>query len=270
MTDAAGDRERDTLLAVLDGAASPVRFWWRDDDAHDVTPALERLMSLRRRHGIPLALAVIPARATKRLADRIADEAQITVLQHGWQHGRHAPPGAKEAEFGDHRPLPEMLAELNRGRKILEGLFPTNFLPVLVPPWNRVGENLRRARQEAGLPGISGFRQRPPADHHTANAHIDPIAWMSSRSALSREELFRYLRMQVETRLTGTAGPIGILSHHLVQDEAVWQVLDEIFKTLRSVRRAEWPTTASVFALGQPVGTAIASPWIHATSRGSD
>jgi peptidoglycan/xylan/chitin deacetylase (PgdA/CDA1 family) len=250
--DQAGDRERDALLTVLDSASTPVCFWWRDDDAQEVTPQLERLLALRRRHGIPLALAVIPAHATIRLAERVGDEPGVVVLQHGWQHGRHAPAGAKEAEFGDHRPLPEMLAELNRGRQVMERLFPTNFLPILVPPWNRVGESVRKARHEAGLPGISGFRQRPPADPHTANAHVDPIAWMSSRSALSREELFRYLRIQTEARLAGTAGPIGILSHHLVHDEPVWELLDEVLESICNARRAEWPAIRSIFGLTQP------------------
>ena len=36
------------------------RFWWRDDDAEDASPALARLLLLRRKLGLPLAVAVIP------------------------------------------------------------------------------------------------------------------------------------------------------------------------------------------------------------------
>ena len=96
-----------------------------------------------------------------------------------------------------------MLDELRRGRAILERLFPTAFIPVLVPPWNRVGEGVRLARMEVGLPGISGFRKRPPLDRHAANTHVDVIDWMGTRGALSREAAFATLSAHVELRLAG-------------------------------------------------------------------
>ena len=34
-------------------------LWWRDDDARAADPALERLLGLASRHGLPLTLAVI-------------------------------------------------------------------------------------------------------------------------------------------------------------------------------------------------------------------
>ena len=40
-------------------------FWWRDDDATALTPALERLLALSRRSDVPLALAVIPLAAAR-------------------------------------------------------------------------------------------------------------------------------------------------------------------------------------------------------------
>ena len=46
----------------------PATFWWRDDDALTVTPALDRLLGLARDHQAPLALAVVPAGATAALA----------------------------------------------------------------------------------------------------------------------------------------------------------------------------------------------------------
>ena len=56
-------------------------LWWRDDDATDCTPALERLLNLAGRYGVPVSLAVIPARATKGLAARLADAATpVAVL----------------------------------------------------------------------------------------------------------------------------------------------------------------------------------------------
>jgi hypothetical protein len=53
------------LTAELDlwsAAERPATLWWRDDDAAEVTPALERLLALADATGVPLALAVVPGR----------------------------------------------------------------------------------------------------------------------------------------------------------------------------------------------------------------
>ena len=96
------------LVAELDRWAAAERnatFWWRDDDAAAVTEPLLRLLELCRRHGVPLALAVIPQPADPALAALIArSDAPVTVMQHGFAHRNHAPEGAKSAELGDHRP----------------------------------------------------------------------------------------------------------------------------------------------------------------------
>ena len=42
-------------------AGRTAELWWRDDDAADVGPALERLLAIHRDSGVPLALAVVPA-----------------------------------------------------------------------------------------------------------------------------------------------------------------------------------------------------------------
>src|SRR5262245_19543678 len=79
-------------------------LWWRDDDAADTGPALDRLIALQRDSGVPLALAVVPARATPALADRLAGEPGIAVVQHGYAHTNHAAAGAKKVELGLERP----------------------------------------------------------------------------------------------------------------------------------------------------------------------
>ena len=54
-------------------------LWWRDDDAAEPDAALERLLALAATHGLPLALAVIPARATRALAQRLAEADEIAA-----------------------------------------------------------------------------------------------------------------------------------------------------------------------------------------------
>ena len=64
--DPAGDAGRDRLAALLDQAEAEGRditFWWRDDDAEDATPALNRLLELA---GAPRSAARAGGRAEAR------------------------------------------------------------------------------------------------------------------------------------------------------------------------------------------------------------
>ncbi|MEE8285948.1 MAG: polysaccharide deacetylase, partial [Gammaproteobacteria bacterium] len=78
-------------------------FWWRDDDAAAATPALERLLDLQRVRRVPLALAVIPARAGQGLASRLEHNPRIAVFQHGYAHENHAGEGERAIELGGQR-----------------------------------------------------------------------------------------------------------------------------------------------------------------------
>lgn len=249
--DGTGDAERERLRALLDAAAGQsqrIAFWWRDDDAMTVTPELDRLLALAGRHALPLGLAVIPQAATEALAARIAHEPRVRVLQHGWQHKRHSPQTEKKMELGDHRPVAEMLAELRTGLERLASLFPAAFLPVLVPPWNRIGETVNAERGSIGLAGLSMFGPKRCGDPHQVNTHVDIIDW-GARAPMPRGQVYALLCREVERRLQGDPEPIGILSHHLIHQEASWGILDEILGLLREHPGVEWPAIDSLFAL---------------------
>ncbi len=90
----------DDLARELDAWAATGRvteLWWRDDDAAAPAPALERLLAAQRGGGVPLMLAVIPAKATEGLVRRLAGEPDVVVVQHGWAHLNHARPGRSKA-----------------------------------------------------------------------------------------------------------------------------------------------------------------------------
>ena len=133
-------------------AGRTAELWWRDDDAADVGPALERLLAIHRDTGVPVALAVVPATATQALADRLAGEPGVDLLQHGYAHVNHATRGDnKKIELGSERPAMLVLGELGTGRLALERLFGARPLPVLVPPWNRIVPALVPALPEIGF-----------------------------------------------------------------------------------------------------------------------
>jgi peptidoglycan/xylan/chitin deacetylase (PgdA/CDA1 family) len=249
--DAAGDAERDRFLALLDQAAEQSKtltFWWRDDDAVTPTSALERLLALARRYDLPLALAVIPKDADEALAARVAEEPRVSVLQHGWQHRNHAAPDEKKMELGAHRPLSVAIDELSQGFERLGRLFPEAFLPVLVPPWNRIADNVRNARLEVGLAGLSTFGPAPTGEAHQVNTHLDIIDWRA-RAHLPRAEAYAQLCHEVVRRLSDDAEPLGILTHHLVHEEASWDFLDELLGLTANHPAVAWPTIRDLFHL---------------------
>ncbi len=209
-------------------------LWWRDDDAIADTPALHKLMDLAESVGAPLTLAVIPGNLTDSLASAIKDR-NVTTAVHGWTHSNHAPQSEKKAEFRAHRPATVLMAEAERGKTILEDAFGEQSLPLFIPPWNRMAEDLPLAK--CGYQGVSIFGQRQINDENGLirfDAHIDPIDWRGSRSALTKNTIENLL-----IDLLNTEAPIGIMTHHLVHDEAIWTLCSELVKRL-TTKGAKW------------------------------
>ena len=199
-------------------------FWWRDDDAVAWTPALERLVAAL--GDIPFALAVIPASAGAGLPGRI--------LQHGWRHTNHAPPGEKRAEFGPHRSAATMIGEIRTGRERLEQLYGPDFLPVFVPPWNRICPVLADALPAEGIAGLSAFRT--PGTRFSTGTHIDPVDWRGGRRFRGVGPVLDDAAAQV----AAAEGPVGMLSHHLVADAEGLAFLAEFARFVAAHPRAGW------------------------------
>jgi hypothetical protein len=244
------------LIAELDRWAAAGRvasFWWRDDDAVAATPALDRLLALAAGHRVPLALAVIPGALEPSLTERLTGA--VAVLQHGWRHTNHAPPERKKAELGAERPAVETAADLAVGQARLYAAFGPRFLPVLVPPWNRIAPDVVALLPALGFTGLSTAKPRPapwaaPGVLHV-NSHVDPIAWRHGKRALPWDELSALVTDQLATRRAGrtdTNEPIGLLTHHLVHDETLWQCLERLLAATRAHRAARWLSGEEVFA----------------------
>lgn len=241
-------------LDALAAAGRSVAFWWRDDDATEPSPALDRLLGLADRHRLPLALAVIPAGAGPALADRVRACGTAWVLQHGWSHANHAADEAKSIELGGNRPAQDVTAELAMGRERLESLFAERFVPVLVPPWNRIDPDLLPAVAAMGYPVVSvdgeGDGQAVP---RKVNVHLDPIDWNNGRRFAGEDALIRACGRAVHRRHEGPGDreePVGIMTHHWVHDDALWAVLDRLLGTLAGHAAVRWPGPHELFGIG--------------------
>ncbi len=249
----------DAELSGWRDAGRVATLWWRDDDATEATPALDRMLDLRARHDVGLALAVIPAEATTALADRLRGEApSVVVFQHGYAHQNHALAPEKKIELGPHRPATMVLGELGTGAMAMERLFGTRARPVLVPPWNRIASMLVPTLPEIGLRGLSTFAPRtrinPVRGLLQVNTHVDPVDWRGDRGFAGDDKvigaLVGHLAMRRLAGLQSAAGgePTGLLTHHAVATEAIWGFMDRLLERLRAHSGASILAPDEVFA----------------------
>ncbi|MCP4472425.1 MAG: hypothetical protein GY815_17405 [Gammaproteobacteria bacterium] len=240
----------DWLRRELDNwgdAGLQARFWWRDDDAVKASQRLERLLRQGRQYAAPLALAVIPARLETGLGDYLQAHAHSCVLQHGYAHDSHAPPGVRKLELGGMRATTDIVADLTRGYQILQQNFAARFTPVLVPPWNRIDERVLGHLPAIGISGISTMKVRRmanPSPHLLqVNTHLDPVHWRHKGGFIGIYPAIAILVQHLIARRLGYRDfdePTGILTHHLVQDEAVWRFLENLLAFLQEHPAAAW------------------------------
>ena len=225
-------------------AGQSVNFWLRDDDAIEPGDILDRLLQLTGKFHVPLTLAVIPAHTGDALAQRLAATSHVSVAVHGWSHTNYAPIDEKKQELGDHRPAHVVLAELSRGFARLSELHRARFVPLLVPPWNRITPDIVTHLSELGFSAVSTFGDESTEEStHVAtdelfsiNTQVDIIDWKGSRGG----RLAIDLEAEIIDYLQAGRSSIGILSHHLVHDEAAWQFLEQLFKATSDHPGARW------------------------------
>lgn len=235
----------ETLVCALQqrlDAGNPVQFWWRDDDAVQPGAALDRLLALSDAHAIPLTLALIPALTGDELQRRLANAPQVSVAVHGWSHRNHAPSGEKKQELGAHRPVAEVVGELAGGFHHLANLYGGQFLPVLVPPWNRIADTVIPALNGIGFVGLSTFADQSCPSIPMINTHVDIIDWKGSRGGRAAADLVS----EIVGILHSPQTTIGLLTHHLVHDEKAWSFLEALFHATDRHPAVRWMSAGDV------------------------
>ncbi len=242
----------DKMLRDLEASGRRLRLWWRDDDAVEATPQLDRLIDLSSRYRVPVLLAVIPQGADRSLADRLVSEDRVVPAVHGLGHVNHAGPDEKKQELGLHRPLEQVLDDLASGRRTSSDLFGDNLADVLVPPWNRIAEDVIARLPDLGFRGLSCFgpeeKISPVPGLRIHNSHIDPIDWHGSRSLLKQEMLFNSVVHAFEAGADAAQDlPIGLLTHHLIHDESVWLFVEGLLERTVQCPACDWANPRHLF-----------------------
>ncbi len=245
-----GWRELEASLDAWAARGEAIRLWWRDDDAGRDHPALERLLELAERRDLPLALAVVPLWLDGSVQALIAASAKATVLQHGFAHANHAPPGAKAIELGGRDPA-TITPELSEGRAALIDAFGATCLAVLVPPWNRLDPGLTDRLTACGFTGLSTFGRRSAREAAPGltqvNAHLDPVDWRGNRLFVGEAAALERLCAALDPE-----EPIGILTHHLVMDEPGWAFLERLLEVLGRHPAARLCAAGELFEAAAP------------------
>lgn len=231
-------------------------FWVRDDDAIQVSPGLERLRHVAISRGIQIGLAVIPGKALPDLIDFLACGTQeFYPMCHGWQHINHSR-GSKPAEFGPDRPATELIMDARSALRRFNELFPSA-KAVFVPPFNCAttalvkslphigyfGASLMPGRVERALLKLSyGLSWLPTikipvfSNLPRIDVHLDVINW-ETMNAQSTEMIVSAVLQNLRGRRRGLIAadaPIGLLTHHLVHNEGIWNRCDEVLDNLQS------------------------------------
>jgi hypothetical protein len=244
-------------LALWSATGRVAELWWRDDDAAAATPSLTRLLDLTGAAGIPVALAAVPALAEPSLAAAVAAAAHATVLQHGFAHLDHAPPGARPVECGGSRAPAVVLAELAAGRERLASLVGPRFVPALVPPWNRIDPLLLPSLAGRGFRGFSSWGPRTAPEAAPGlpqvHTHADLVAWRRDRRFAGVDHVLDELLLHLGAKREGRADaaePTGLLTHHLVHDEEGWAFLHTMVERTAVHAGLRWVDAQSLFGTG--------------------
>lgn len=237
-------------LARWRGTGRTPDFWWRDDDATDLSAAVRRLLALSAQSGVPLALAVVPLQAEAELFQGL----RCQVMLHGSDHRNRAGPGEKKTEFPAAESDAAALERLAAAGERLAHMAGDCYLRALAPPWNRFRQRLVGKLAGIGIYGLSCYGARSCANAaagvRQVNTHVDIIDWRAHRGFVGDERALDDVVKHLAARRSGAADadePTGLLTHHAVHDADCWNFLERLFEFTRE-RGLRWADPAQLFA----------------------
>ncbi len=216
---------------------TPVKIFFRDDDAGWEDDKLFQLIDLFRKHKMPLDIAVIPCETSESLAKRLLaafleSPGLLSIHQHGLQHTNHEQTGRK-CEFGESRNYEQQFADISKGKAILERYFGEKPEKIFTPPWNRCTADTAKALRELGFTLLSRESGATPLSINGLAEIPVSLDWFAKRKGVSllRKEIGEKLAKQIAENET-----VGIMLHHSVMDEKDFVFLEQLIELFNNTR----------------------------------
>jgi len=189
---------------------------------------------------------VIPTLARPELATAFDDWPLVAVMQHGWQHANRAEHG-KKSEYPEGRSAAAVAAEIGAGQARLKALFGPRSLAALAPPWNRFAGEFLPLLSANGVAGISTMASPRgaalPPGLVAIDVHVDLVAWHENRGFIGEAAALGGLVGHLRATRLGAAdeaGPVGILTHHLIMDAPTAAFLGRLIELGRGHEAVHW------------------------------
>lgn len=212
-----------------------VNVFFRNDDVDEDEARLRTLLHLFEESSTPVNLEIIPARLTEPGIELLrqrayAQPALFELNQHGWQHVNHESQGRK-CEFGISRSFDDQLADISRGKEVLEQAFGEAFSPVFTPPWNRCTDATHRALDQLGFQALSKLNNEPPVTGYgfrEISVTLDLFRWKGGAAMKTPAEFVAELNSQLPALNT-----VGVMLHHKVMDDTAFELMRLVVSELR-------------------------------------
>ncbi len=240
-------------LGAWSASGKTATFWWRDDDAGSDESRLQQLLWQRRSLDVPLALAVVPDWLDPVVAQVICKENDVRALQHGISHADRTGGSRRKTELAGEAPASGLRQALIRSREALCLLLGPSLIDVMVPPWNRIDDNVLPMLPGCGFFGLSTFgprRQSHSGGLLVNNVHIDIIDWRAGRRFAGEDACLEAAVRHLERRRLGAADPAeatGLMTHHLVHDRHCRSFIDRFVGVVRDHPATCWLSAEEVF-----------------------
>jgi predicted deacetylase len=226
--------EESWLVPIHDALSTrktPVKIFFRDDDAGWENEKLFELIQLFKKFNMPLDLAAIPKAMSDELAQKlqilIAENPQtLAIHQHGFSHTNHETEGRK-CEFGISRNLEEQFADVSEGKAILESYLGDKLTSIFTPPWNRCTTETAKVLCDLGFKVLSRESGASALNCNRLAEISVSLNWFAKRKrvTLIRREIGENLAKQIAGNET-----IGIMLHHAIMDIKEFRFLEELLR----------------------------------------
>jgi hypothetical protein len=108
-----------------------------------------------------------------------------------------------------------------------------------VPPWNRIDAALVPQLAGLGFEALSVYGPEKPTALPVVNTHVDVMDWHGTRGGRDRMALAAEIVARLG-QMFDQGGSLGLLTHHLVHDEAVWDFMNALFKSTARHPACRW------------------------------